>query len=68
MRIRPSPSTECQVFQRLLNDTDLFPKVIIFLYACASTRYFYGRDYGRGVYWIAAALITISVTFLIKHK
>ena len=51
-----------------LNDPNLFPKIIIVLYACASIRYFFGRDYGRGLYWVAAALITISVTFLIKHK
>lgn len=48
-------------------DPALFPKIIIAMYACASTRYFFAGDFGRGVYWIAAALITISVTFLIKH-
>jgi len=55
------------VISRLLANPNLFPSIIIVLYACASTRYFYERDWGRGVYWIAAALITISVTFLIKH-
>lgn len=52
----------------MFSDANLFPKIIIVLYVCASGRYFYVRDYGRGVYWIAAALITVSVTFLIKHK
>lgn len=53
---------------RLLNDENLFPKIIIFLYVFSSTRYAVGRDWGRCLYWVAAALITISVTFLIKHK
>lgn len=51
----------------LLQDDNLFPKVIIFLYACSSARYLYSHDYGRALYWVAAALITISVTFCIKH-
>lgn len=51
----------------LLSDPHLFPKLIIVLYACASIRYCYSHDYGRAVYWVAAALITSSVTFWIKH-
>jgi hypothetical protein len=52
---------------RFLSDPHLFVKVILFLYVCASIRYLVARDYGRFTYWIAAALITTSVTFLIKH-
>ena len=52
---------------RLMSDPHLFPKVILVLYACASARYCFSHDFGRSLYWIAAALITFSVTFLIKH-
>lgn len=44
-----------------------FPCVILLLYACCSVRWFIARDVGQGVYWIAAFLITFSVTFLMKH-
>lgn len=47
--------------------SNLFPKVIMILYICASLCYLCQKDFGRCVYWIAAALITFSVTFLIKH-
>lgn len=30
---------------------------------CASLSYFYARDFRRGIYWFAAAVITGSVTF-----
>lgn len=52
---------------RWLNDPNLFPKVIIFLYCCSSVGYATKGDWGRTLYWVAAALITVSVTFLIKH-
>ena len=49
-----------------VRDPRFFPCVILFLYACCSIRYFIVGDWGRGVYWIAAFLITLSVTFLMK--
>ena len=55
------------MLSRVFGDPNLFPKVIIFLYACSSSRYAWQGDWGRATYWIAAALITISVTFMIKH-
>lgn len=47
-----------------LQDPRLFPCVILFLYACTSIRWFVAGNVGQGVYWIAAFLITFSVTFL----
>jgi len=52
---------------RIFGDPNLFPKIIIFLYGCSSIRYGWQGDWGRCLYWVAAALITISVTFCIKH-
>lgn len=52
---------------KIFDDPNLFAKLIIFLYGCSSIRYGYQGDWGRCLYWVAAALITISVTFLIKH-
>lgn len=52
---------------RILDDPNLFAKLIIFLYVFSSIRYGWQGDMGRMVYWIAAALITISVTFMMKH-
>ena len=51
----------------ILRSPLLFPCIILFLYACCSLRWFIARDIGQGVYWIAAFLITFSVTFLMKH-
>lgn len=50
-----------------IKSTNFFPTLIMFLYACTSLRYFAAKDVGHGVYWIAAGLITFSVTYLIKH-
>ena len=55
------------VLSRIFADPNLFPKIIIFLYFCSSIRYAWQGDYGRMTYWVAAALITISVTFMIRH-
>lgn len=49
-------------------DPRAFPSLILFLYACTATRWFIAGNVGQGVYWIAAALITFSVTFLMGAK
>jgi hypothetical protein len=49
---------------RLLSDPHLFPKIIVVLYACSSIRYGVARDWGRMLYWISAAMITVSATFM----
>ena len=41
----------------------LFPNVIILLDLGASIVYICQGDYRRFVYWLAAAIITISVTY-----
>jgi hypothetical protein len=51
----------------LWNDPKLFPKIIIVMYLLSSVNYARFRDWGHCLYWFAAILITISVTFLIKH-
>jgi hypothetical protein len=48
---------------KLLQDPNLFPKIILVLYACSSARYLVAKDYGRSLYWFSAAMITVSVTF-----
>lgn len=56
-----------QTLIAFIKNPKFFPNLIMFLYACTSTRYFAAKDVGHGVYWIAAGLITYSVTYLIKH-
>lgn len=51
----------------MIKDPRFFPCVLLFLYICSSIRWFVAKDVGQGVYWIAAFLITFSVTFLMKH-
>jgi len=41
----------------------LFPTILIFLNLCASATYFAHGDIKKGVYWIAAAVLTVTVTF-----
>jgi len=43
-----------------------FPAVLIGLDIIAAVVYAYYGDRGRGVYWICAAGITYSATFLVK--
>lgn len=40
----------------------LFPGLMIVLSVCASVVYFWQRDWRRGVYWAAAAVLTLTVT------
>ena len=40
-----------------------FPTVLICFNVCASLVCFCSRDYRRGVYWLAAAVLNITITF-----
>jgi hypothetical protein len=40
----------------------VFPLAMFILSIGASVIYFYQRDYKRGIYWIAVAIITVTVT------
>jgi hypothetical protein len=39
-----------------------FPAILLVLQLAASAVYFSGGDWRRGVYWFAAAVITVAVT------
>ena len=44
----------------------IFPLTLIILDACASVPYFAAGDFKKGIYWIAAAVLKICVTFQIS--
>lgn len=41
----------------------IFPAVLIALDVGAAVMCFVGKDYKKGVYWLAAAVLNICVTF-----
>ena len=41
----------------------LFPTALIFLDVCAGSVYLYNGDVRRTIYWLAAAVLTASVTY-----
>ena len=43
--------------------TKLFPTILIVLDVCAAIVYFINGDTRRGIYWIAAAVLTATVTY-----
>ena len=43
--------------------TLIFPTALIFLDLCAAGGYAAAGDWRRAVYWIAAAVLTASVTY-----
>jgi hypothetical protein len=43
--------------------TKIFPVSLIVLDICAAIVYLYFRDYRRCIYWMAAAVLTVTVTF-----
>lgn len=49
--------------KKKMNPKYIFPIVLIALDICAAIVYFIGKDYKHGVYWIAAAILTATVTF-----
>lgn len=40
----------------------IFPFILIILDICAALVYFFCGDMKRGIYWIAAAVLTVCVT------
>ena len=40
----------------------LFPLTLAIIDVMAALVYFYAGDYRRGIYWIAASVLTLSVT------
>jgi len=43
--------------------TKIFPTILIILDVCASVAYCLDSDLRRCVYWLAAAILTASVTY-----
>jgi hypothetical protein len=41
----------------------IFPIILITLDLCAAGVYLFGLDWRKTIYWIAAAVLTICVTF-----
>lgn len=41
----------------------LFPSMLIVLDICASAIYLFDGDIRRSIYWLAAAVLTASVTY-----
>jgi len=42
--------------------TKIFPIILMVLDLCASIVYFSNGDIKRGIYWIAAMILTLTVT------
>lgn len=51
------------MIQKILCDQRFFPTVLIALDICAAARYAADGDVRRIVYWLAAAILTASVTY-----
>lgn len=51
-----------------MKDPRLFSYVILVLYVCNSTRWVFAGNWGQALYWLAAFLITFSVTFMMGAK
>jgi hypothetical protein len=49
----------------LLKHPHVFPVAIMCLYALTSARYAIAGDWGRVMYWVCAAGITFSATFMV---
>ena len=41
----------------------VFPTILIGLQICAAVIYLVGRDWRRGIYWLAAAVLNACVTY-----
>lgn len=52
----------------LLKSPHAFPVAIICMYAATCVRYAFARDWGRCLYWVCAAGITVSATFLMGGR
>lgn len=47
----------------MIKPNQIFPTILILLDLAASLGYFASGDLKRGVYWIAAGVLTATVTF-----
>ena len=45
-----------------MDKTKIFPTVLIILDICAAAAYI-GTDFRKVIYWMAAAILTMAVTF-----
>ena len=50
----------------MLRSPNLFPALILTLYAGAAIRYAFAADWARVVYWIAASTLTTVVTWFLR--
>jgi len=46
-----------------MKSTQIFPTILIILDIAAAIVWFYNGDMRRGIYWIAAAVLTSTVTY-----
>lgn len=53
---------------KFLSSPHLFPVVIMVMYVATSVRYAVAKDWGRLMYWVCAAGITYSATFLVGKR
>jgi|GEM_PF-4814282 len=49
----------------LLRSPHAFPVAIVCLYVATCVRYAFSGEWGRVMYWLCAAGITVSVTWLV---
>jgi len=47
----------------IIKDPRFFPTVLIILDICAAISYTYSGNWRRSVYWLAAPILTITVTW-----
>lgn len=48
---------------RKIKPQQILPLVLIIINLCASGVCFFQKDFKKGIYWIAAAVLNITVTF-----
>lgn len=48
----------------MIDKTKIFPLILIILDAGAAVMFVPRRDWGSVIYWIAAAVLNVAVTFL----
>jgi hypothetical protein len=53
---------------KLFTDPRIFNFVLMGLYICASARWFFAGDWGKGLYWISALLLVVCITFFMGAK
>ena len=48
---------------KLVNATTIFPMILIVLDLAAAVMCVINKDYKKALYWIAASVLTVTVTF-----